>query len=136
MTESNAHYELYEKRGCDSDQDEQDWLRAEQDEQVWLRIEQEMLTGQRLVCRKIAAPPPTARALRGSALGGWVIFCCYRSPRATPPPMPTVAADPQTLAGPAAGPPPMTHSYSYSHREPAGKCPSPLQVDTYSLAGK
>ncbi len=39
MIEPNAHYELYESRGREPDQDEQDWLRAEQDEQDWLRAE-------------------------------------------------------------------------------------------------
>ena len=29
MIEPNAHYELYESRGREPDQDEQDWLRAE-----------------------------------------------------------------------------------------------------------
>ena len=47
MIEPNAHYELYESRGREPDQDEQDWLRAEQKEQDWLRTEQEMLTRQR-----------------------------------------------------------------------------------------
>ena len=31
MIEPNAHYELYESRGREPDQDEQDWLRAEQE---------------------------------------------------------------------------------------------------------
>ena len=43
MIEPNAHYDLYESRGREPDQDEQDWLRAEQDEQEWLRAEQEIL---------------------------------------------------------------------------------------------
>ena len=47
MIEPNAHYEFYESRGRELDQDEQDWLRAEQDEQDWLRAEQEILTQQR-----------------------------------------------------------------------------------------
>ena len=40
MIEPNAHYELYDSRGREPGQDEQDWLRAEQDEQDWLRAEQ------------------------------------------------------------------------------------------------
>ena len=47
MIEPNAHYELYESRCREAEQDEQEWLRAEQDEQEWLRTEQEMLTRQR-----------------------------------------------------------------------------------------
>lgn len=43
MIEPNAHYELFERRGREPDQDEQEWLRAEQDEQEWLRTEQEVL---------------------------------------------------------------------------------------------
>lgn len=31
MIEPNAHYELYESRGREPDQDEQEWLRAEQE---------------------------------------------------------------------------------------------------------
>jgi len=31
MIEPNAHYDLYESRGREPDQDEQDWLRAEQE---------------------------------------------------------------------------------------------------------
>ncbi len=31
MIGPNAHYELYESRGGEPDQDEQDWLRAEQE---------------------------------------------------------------------------------------------------------
>ena len=44
MIEPQAHYEPYESRGREPDQDEQDWLRAEQDEQDWLRAEQENFT--------------------------------------------------------------------------------------------
>jgi hypothetical protein len=47
MIEPNAHYELYVTPGRESDQAEQDWLRAEQDEQDWLRAEQAILTQQR-----------------------------------------------------------------------------------------
>lgn len=47
MIEPNAQYELYESRGREPDQDEQDWLRREQDEQDWLRTDQEILTQQR-----------------------------------------------------------------------------------------
>jgi hypothetical protein len=43
MTEPNAHDIWYESGNRQSDQDEQDWLRAEQDEQDWLRAEQENL---------------------------------------------------------------------------------------------
>jgi len=46
MIEPNAHYELYESRGREPDQDEQNWLRGEQDEQDWLRTEQAILTQQ------------------------------------------------------------------------------------------
>lgn len=41
MIESNVDYELFESRGREHDQDEQDWLRAEQDEQEWLRAQQQ-----------------------------------------------------------------------------------------------
>ena len=41
MMEPNVHYELYESRGREPEQDEQDWLRAEQEEQEWLRAQQE-----------------------------------------------------------------------------------------------
>jgi hypothetical protein len=54
MIEPNAHYELYESRGREPDQDEQDSLRAEQDEQDWLRAEQETLKQER--CK---APHPS-----------------------------------------------------------------------------
>ncbi|HEX4922147.1 MAG TPA: hypothetical protein VFV92_15590, partial [Candidatus Bathyarchaeia archaeon] len=47
MIEPNAHYELYESRGREPDQDEHDWLCAEQKEQEWLRTEQEITTQQR-----------------------------------------------------------------------------------------
>jgi hypothetical protein len=50
MIELNAHYSLYESGNREpdqSDQDEQDWLRAEQDEQDWLRAQQEPLTQRR-----------------------------------------------------------------------------------------
>jgi hypothetical protein len=45
MIEPNARYELYERRVCEPDQ-EQDWLRAEQDEQTDC-------------CRQQALPPTT-----------------------------------------------------------------------------
>jgi hypothetical protein len=45
MIASNSHYEFYESRG--PDREEQDWLRAEQEEQEWLRAQQEVLTRQR-----------------------------------------------------------------------------------------
>jgi len=41
MIEPSTHYELYESRGREPDQDEQGWLRAEQDEQEWLRAKQD-----------------------------------------------------------------------------------------------
>jgi hypothetical protein len=44
MIEPNAHDELYESRGREPDQDEQNWLRNEQEEQDWLRSEQAILT--------------------------------------------------------------------------------------------
>jgi hypothetical protein len=44
MTEPNTHYALYESGNRESDQDEQDWLRAEQDEQDWLRGQQDTLS--------------------------------------------------------------------------------------------
>ena len=43
MTEPNTYYARYESGSRESDQDEQDWLRAEQDEQDWLRAQQETL---------------------------------------------------------------------------------------------
>ena len=47
MIEPNVHDELYESRGREPDQDEQDWLFAEQKEQEWLRTEQEITAQQR-----------------------------------------------------------------------------------------
>jgi hypothetical protein len=63
MIEPNAPYELYEIRGREPDQDEQNWLRVEQDEQDWLRAEQETLKQDR--CK---APHPSAPM---GLLEGW-----------------------------------------------------------------
>ena len=46
MTEPNTHYALYESGNRESDQDEQDWLRAEQDEQDWRPVADLRVVGQ------------------------------------------------------------------------------------------
>jgi hypothetical protein len=72
VIEPNAHYALYESRGREPDQDEQDWLRAEQDEQDWLRTEQEILT---LPRKRLIASAPTALRLKEALEGHhpWIV---------------------------------------------------------------
>jgi hypothetical protein len=44
MIDANPLYTLYKTLDRESDQTEQDWLRAEEDQQEWLRAQQETLT--------------------------------------------------------------------------------------------